>query len=144
MPPPVPAGPAPGPAPVALGAPPSPSLICAAAGTTAVVPASKKNHNVSPKCRRQRAPAARPLCGFGRALLIAPAVGGMVIVSIGAKMLGGQTVTLVEQKADPGAGAKRAERGFDFALLRVVRFDDEHDLSNQRRQRGGVAARHAG
>src|SRR5215468_7374781 len=81
---------------------------------------------------------------FGRALLIAPATAGMIFVPIGTEVLGRQTVTLIEQKADPRTGAEGSERGFDFPLLRIVRFDDEHNLPDQRRQRGGVAAGHAG
>jgi len=58
-------------------------------------------------------------------------------------MLVRQRVALVEQEADPGAGAERGETGLDLCLLRVMRFDDKYNLSDQRRQCRGITARHA-
>ena len=57
-------------------------------------------------------------------------------------MLARHRVALVEEKADSRASAEHAQAALDLHLLRVMGLHDEHDLSNQRRKGGSVAARH--
>jgi len=57
-------------------------------------------------------------------------------------MLARHRVALVEEKTDARTSAEHAQAAFDLHLLRVMGLHDEHDLSNQRRKRGSIAARH--
>src|SRR6202040_3969238 len=105
--------------PLTLLAPPAvgpPSAGCAVAGAAPAVPGRGKTPSVRHWCHCGNELSAVDLGRIGRAQLIVPVIGGMVIVTIRAKMLARQRFALVQQEADLGTGAEHAERRFDFRL----------------------------
>src|SRR6267142_1586175 len=124
----------------AAGASPS----CAIAGIRVMQTATSRSKSVKPECHSRDALSALDLGGFIRARRITLATLRMVVVLVRTEMLARQGVALVQEKADARTGAEHAEAGFDLHLLGVVRLDNEHDLPDQRGERFGIAARHAG
>src|SRR5271165_4950491 len=116
---------------------------CAAAGIARVRPPSSRRKNVRPRCHCRNARAAVKLRGLTRAQHITLTTLRIIIILVGAKMFACRRIALIEEKADPGAAAEHAQACFDFHLLCVMRLDDEDNLSDQRSERRGIAARHA-
>ena len=58
-------------------------------------------------------------------------------------MLARHRIALIQEKADPRTSAEHTQACLDFHLLRVMRLDDKDNLSDEGRERRGVAARHA-
>src|SRR5438132_8731243 len=116
---------------------------CAIAGILVIPAARNRSKSVKPECHSRNALPAPDLLGLIRARRISLATLRMVVILVRTEVLARQRVALVQEKADPRTGAEHAEAGFDLHLLGMMRLDDEHDLPDQRRERGGVAAGHA-
>src|SRR5215469_4149044 len=119
-------------------------VVCANAGIIRLLSARTRKERVGPRHRCQNTRPIRELRGFIRARHIARTALRIIIIIIivGAEMLARHRVALVEEKTDSRASAEHAQAALDLHLLRVMGLYDEHDLSNQRRKGGSVAARH--